>query len=65
MTNFENSCEALIKSEMYVRACKDAIANVINIIQCPHILTVLWSICYDQLKPLKLIAEGKIGRAHV
>jgi hypothetical protein len=38
---------------MYLGGCEHAIANIINITQSCHILTVVWTILYDEPKPLK------------
>jgi hypothetical protein len=53
MTNFENGYVAWIEPVMYLGGCEHAIANIINITQSCHILTVVWTILYDEPKPLK------------
>jgi len=44
MTNFENDYVAWIEPIMYLGGCEHAIANIINITQSCHILTVVWTI---------------------
>jgi len=53
MTNFENNYPAWIECVIYLDGCEHAIANIIDISQSCHILTVVWTILYDEPKPLK------------
>ena len=50
MTNLEDGDLARIERTMYIIGCKDA--NIIDIDKNLHFLFVLWTIRYDQLKPL-------------
>jgi hypothetical protein len=53
MTNLEDGYAAWIKFGMYLSDCEHAVANIVNVIESCHILAVLWTILYDELKPLK------------
>jgi hypothetical protein len=53
MTNLEDGYVARIKCGMYHIVCEHAVANIVNIIESCHILAVLWTILYDEPKPLK------------
>jgi hypothetical protein len=50
MTNLEDGDLTRIEHAMYIIGFKDA--NIIDINQNLHFLFVLWTIHYDQLKPL-------------
>ena len=50
MTNLEDGHLARIEHAMYIIGCKDA--NIIDIDENLHFFFVLWTIRYDQLKPL-------------
>jgi hypothetical protein len=64
MTNFEDGNLASIEYGMNHSHCKNAIANIIDIAERCHILTIFWSIVYDVLKPLKLAGEDQIPYQH-
>jgi hypothetical protein len=57
MTNFEDDNSARIKCSMNLIHGKNSIADVIDVSECSYILTVIWSIVYNKLKPLKITRE--------
>jgi hypothetical protein len=57
MTNFEDDDSAKIEFVMNLMYGKNSIANVIDLSERCHILIVLWSVGYNELKPLKVARE--------
>ena len=54
MTNFEDDDSARIEGSMNLMRGKNSIANVVDLSERCYILIVLWSVGYNELKPLKV-----------
>ena len=64
MTNFEDRNFTWIERAVYVIVCKDTITNIINLDEIFHLLPVLWTILYDQSKPLRWSKERQMVTYH-
>jgi hypothetical protein len=62
-TNLEDCHVTQIECSMYMSGRKYTIADIIDVIEICHILSIMWPIFYNEAKPLKY-EGGQLIRYH-